>query len=65
MARSSGTENVWRRIGGHAVPWIAPLVILLAWEVAARSGLLSTRVLPEPLAVVKAAWSLKIGRAHV
>ena len=58
MARSSGTENVWRRIGGHAVPWIAPLVILLAWEVAARSGLLSTRVLPEPLAVVKAAWSL-------
>jgi sulfonate transport system permease protein len=58
MARSSGTESVWRRIGGHAAPWIAPLVILLAWEIAARSGLLSTRVLPEPLAVVKAAWSL-------
>ncbi len=28
------------------------------WEFAARSGVLSTRVLPEPLAVVKAAWSL-------
>jgi len=47
-----------RRIGAHLAPWLAPLAILLAWEFAARSGILSTRVLPEPLAVVKAAWSL-------
>ncbi|MCG5073882.1 aliphatic sulfonate ABC transporter permease SsuC [Paraburkholderia tagetis] len=39
-------------------PWLVPLAILAAWELAARSGVLSTRVLPEPLAVVKAAWSL-------
>ena len=49
---------VLRRIGAHLAPWLAPLAILLAWEFAARSGVLSTRVLPEPLAVVKAAWSL-------
>jgi sulfonate transport system permease protein len=39
-------------------PWLVPLAILAAWELAARSGTLSNRVLPEPLAVVKAAWSL-------
>ncbi|CAH2906490.1 MAG: Alkanesulfonate ABC transporter permease protein SsuC [uncultured Paraburkholderia sp.] len=47
-----------RQIGASLAPWIVPLLILLAWEAAARSGVLSTRVLPEPLAVVKAAWSL-------
>ncbi|MBV8260051.1 MAG: aliphatic sulfonate ABC transporter permease SsuC, partial [Paraburkholderia sp.] len=36
----------------------APLAILVIWESAAKSGALSTRVLPEPLAVVRAAWSL-------
>ena len=47
-----------RQIGASLAPWVVPLLILLAWEAAARSGVLSTRVLPEPLAVVKAAWSL-------
>lgn len=42
----------------RVAPWLVPLAILAAWELAARSGVLSTRVLPEPLAVVKAAWSL-------
>ncbi|WP_321963985.1 aliphatic sulfonate ABC transporter permease SsuC [Paraburkholderia sp. J7] len=39
-------------------PWFVPLAVLVIWEVAARSGALSTRVLPEPLAVLRAAWSL-------
>lgn len=39
-------------------PWLVPLAIFVAWEAAARSGALSARVLPEPLAVVKAAWAL-------
>jgi sulfonate transport system permease protein len=34
------------------------VLILIAWEYAARSGVLSSRVLPEPLAVVRAAWQL-------
>ncbi|WP_250510968.1 aliphatic sulfonate ABC transporter permease SsuC [Caballeronia sp. GACF4] len=45
-------------IGAKALPWIVPLLILVAWEAAARTGGLSSRVLPEPLAVVKAAWAL-------
>jgi sulfonate transport system permease protein len=42
----------------RALPWIVPILILIAWECAARTGGLSSRVLPEPLAVVKAAWTL-------
>ncbi|MBN3723104.1 aliphatic sulfonate ABC transporter permease SsuC [Burkholderia sp. Ac-20379] len=44
----------WRAIA----PWLVPLGLVIAWELAARAGALSTRVLPEPLAVVRAAWSL-------
>jgi sulfonate transport system permease protein len=40
------------------LPWLLPVAVLLAWELSSRSGWLSTRVLPEPLAVVKAFWSL-------
>ena len=57
-AAKSDAAEALRRVGVAIAPWLAPLAILLAWEFAARSGVLSTRVLPEPLAVVKAAWSL-------
>ncbi len=39
-------------------PWAVPVAVLLAWEVSARLGWLSSRVLPEPLAVLQAFWSL-------
>jgi sulfonate transport system permease protein len=42
----------------RALPWLVPLLILAAWEYAARTGLLSARVLPEPWAVLRAAWHL-------
>src|SRR5882762_1963530 len=54
MVRSQQFRAVVRR----AVPWLVPLLILAAWEYAARTGLLSARVLPEPWAVLKAAWHL-------
>ena len=37
-------------------PWLLPLALLLAWELAARFGLLTARVLPAPSAVLLAAW---------
>jgi len=40
------------------LPWLLPLTLLLAWELAARQGWLSSRVLPEPLAVLQAFWGL-------
>ncbi|MEF7613562.1 aliphatic sulfonate ABC transporter permease SsuC [Aquincola sp. MAHUQ-54] len=39
-------------------PWLVPILILAAWEAASALGWLSTRVLPEPLAVLKAFWRL-------
>jgi sulfonate transport system permease protein len=39
-------------------PWIVPLLVLLAWEVSSRTGLLAARILPEPLAVATAFWEL-------
>ncbi len=39
-------------------PWIVPLALLVVWQVSAQAGWLSTRVLPAPSAVAKAAWEL-------
>ena len=36
------------------LPWALPLALLLAWELASKSGWLSTRVLPEPWSVLQA-----------
>jgi len=48
----------WPGIRTRLLPWALPLALLLAWEAASSSGWLSTRVLPEPAAVVRAFWSL-------
>ena len=42
----------------RALPWVLPAGTLLLWELASRFGFLSTRVLPEPWAVLKAFWTL-------
>ena len=39
-------------------PWIVPLAVILGWEIASRTGWLSSRILPEPIAVGSAAWEL-------
>jgi sulfonate transport system permease protein len=45
-------------VAERLTPWIVPVALVLIWELAARAGWLSTRVLPEPVAVVRAAWEL-------
>ncbi|MDD5334741.1 MAG: aliphatic sulfonate ABC transporter permease SsuC [Rhodoferax sp.] len=42
------------------LPWLLPLTLLVAWHIAAASGWLSTRVLPAPLDVIAAAWTLTL-----
>jgi sulfonate transport system permease protein len=44
---------VLHRLRGLA-PWIVPLAVILGWEIASRTGWLSSRILPEPLAVAVA-----------
>ena len=42
----------------RVMPWLLPVLLMATWELSARLGWLSTRVLPEPLAVIKAFWTL-------
>jgi sulfonate transport system permease protein len=44
----------------RVLPWVVPVLILAVWEYVTRAGLLSVRVLPEPWAVIKAAWHLTL-----
>ncbi|MFO1337665.1 MAG: aliphatic sulfonate ABC transporter permease SsuC [Burkholderiaceae bacterium] len=50
----SRTTLLARDIGQRTLPWLVPLAILAAWQAASASGWLSTRVLPEPRAVLAA-----------
>ncbi len=42
----------------RALPWAVPLALVAAWEALSVGGWLSTRVLPEPRAVLAAFWAL-------
>lgn len=47
------------------LPWLLPVLLLVIWELSARAGWLSTRVLPEPGAIFKSGWELlKSGELH-
>ena len=49
----------WLRRAGHSIlPWLLPIIIIVAWEVSAQCGWLSSRILPEPLAVLRAGVTL-------
>lgn len=47
-----------RRLTAGFVPWLLPILLIAAWQVAASAGLIATRVLPAPLDVLAAAWKL-------
>ena len=42
------------------VPWAVPVLLIVTWQLAAQFGYLSSRILPEPLAVLKAFWNLTV-----
>jgi sulfonate transport system permease protein len=46
------------RLRRNVLPWLVPALIVLVWEVSSDAGWLSTRILPAPLAVVRAGWTL-------
>lgn len=47
-----------KRFRAIIAPWIAPALLIGVWQLAAQVGWLSSRILPEPLAVLRAAWEL-------
>jgi sulfonate transport system permease protein len=53
------TRNPWLRATVQRVlPWIVPIALVTLWQTASSFGWLSTRVLPAPIEVIKAAWTL-------
>ncbi|MGH8809055.1 MAG: aliphatic sulfonate ABC transporter permease SsuC [Noviherbaspirillum sp.] len=54
-------DSAWsRNTLTRLTPWAVPVTLLLAWQLAAQAGWLSSRILPEPLAVLHSAWSLAL-----
>ncbi|MBB3176494.1 aliphatic sulfonate ABC transporter permease SsuC [Variovorax sp. Sphag1AA] len=47
-------------VAKRLVPWLVPVGLIAAWQIASSLGWLSTRVLPAPIDVVKAAWNLSV-----
>ena len=47
-------------VAGRLVPWLVPVGLIVFWQIASSLGWLSTRVLPAPVDVVKAAWTLAV-----
>ncbi|MGJ7510048.1 aliphatic sulfonate ABC transporter permease SsuC [Variovorax sp. GT1P44] len=45
-------------VAKRLVPWLVPVGLIVTWQIASSLGWLSTRVLPAPIDVVKAAWTL-------
>jgi len=46
------------RLGSALLPWALPLGVLVAWEAASQTGLISARVLPAPSEVAAAGYRL-------
>ncbi|MFZ6814806.1 aliphatic sulfonate ABC transporter permease SsuC [Undibacterium sp. Rencai35W] len=42
------------------LPWTVPVLLITFWQIAAQTGWLSSRILPEPFAVAKAFWTLAV-----
>jgi sulfonate transport system permease protein len=46
-----------RGLADHLLPWALPVLLVVIWEIGARTGLISSRVLPAPSAVAVAFWA--------
>lgn len=47
-------------VGRRLLPWLVPVGLVVAWQIASSAGWLSTRILPAPLEVVTAGWALAV-----
>ncbi len=54
-------RHPWVRAAAQRVlPWIVPAGLIAFWQIASSFGWLSTRVLPAPIEVIKAFWTLAV-----
>ena len=51
----------WRlRSFQNFIPWLVPAGLILIWQVLSQLGVISTRILPAPIAIVQAAIQLTL-----
>jgi sulfonate transport system permease protein len=55
---SGWAAQALRSLAARSLPWLVPVLLVAAWQGAAALGWLSSRVLPAPLEVVTAFWTL-------
>jgi sulfonate transport system permease protein len=54
----TAVKNFAATVAQGLLPWLVPIALIAVWQAASSLGWLATRVLPAPLEVVKAAWTL-------
>jgi sulfonate transport system permease protein len=54
----TAVKNFAATVAQGLLPWLVPIALIAVWQAASSFGWLATRVLPAPLEVVKAAWTL-------
>lgn len=54
------TLHLMRRSSSKAYAWLPPITLLILWQLASQWGWLSTRILPAPFDVLKAATQLAL-----
>jgi sulfonate transport system permease protein len=52
------SREIFNRWALRFAPWFLPLILLIIWQSAVSTGVLSTRILPAPSSVFAAGWSL-------
>ncbi len=50
--------KVRKRISSQLLPWLLPALLIVIWQIASQTGLLSTRILPSPENIVITFYSL-------
>jgi len=54
----TGLRRFALQLAHRLLPWLLPVALVALWPIASSLGWLSTRVLPAPVDVLKAAWTL-------
>ena len=57
-ATESAVSRGTKQIGQRLLPWVVPILLILVWQIASKTGLLQSRILPAPTAVLSAFWTL-------
>src|SRR5689334_15301050 len=58
QAETGATPSTKRALPYRTISWVVPVLLLLAWELACRAGLIAVNVLPAPSSVGTTAWHL-------